>query len=252
MKLLKFMSLAVLWFFLSHHAQGQYSESLMFGLRSGASYSHISNLPTILVSEDYYTGYSFSEKSLVFPEASLFVSYLINDSHVGLEGELSYWRYGTEIKYSDIKQFQYRCLFQYDYLGLGASFKGFLTKWLYGGLGLRFGFNLTDNHIFYHSNWEELDWEHGTAPLSDVEIQGELRDVIKGTNISELCFFLGCEFQSGLNFRFGYLYGINDAIETLLNRHDFIDSKNRINSLQLTVGWALPVDWSMKDYRKKR
>ena len=117
---------------------------------------------------------------------------------------------------------------------------------------MRFGFNLSPENITYTSNAHQINWGGNNQPLSDDETQTELRDVIKGLNTTELVFVLCYEFKSGLSVDLSYNTGLNDMVETLVNRHNFIDSKNSTSSLQFTVGWAISVDQSKKDKRGRR
>lgn len=224
----------------------------MFGIKAGINRSSISNLSTILVSEDYYSGYSFTDEPQIAPMATLFVNYKINDSRMAMEGGISYYRQASKLIYSDIKDFTYTCKYQYSYLGMGANLKARVAKGLSAGVGMRFGFNLQPENLFYNSNVHMIDWGTNNLPPSDSETQKELRDVIQGKNTTELVFLMCYEFENGLSIDLAYHAGMNDAVETLVNRHGFVDSRNTTSSIQLTAGWAIAVDQSKKDKRRRK
>ena len=71
-------------------ATAQYKSDATFGVKAGVSLSKISELPKMLVSEGYYSGYSFTEDFRPSFSASIFLSYKIPQSPIGLEGRISY------------------------------------------------------------------------------------------------------------------------------------------------------------------
>jgi hypothetical protein len=250
MKFLKVLFCALL--VCSANLSAQYQDNLMFGIKAGASRSSISNLPTILVSEHYYVGYQFTEEPVFAPLADLFINYRINESRMAMEGRLGYFQQAASITYSDIEEFTYTCKFQYHYLGLGAGLKTYITKGFNAGVGMRFGFILQPDNLTYASNAHQFNWGTDNQPPSDEETQQELRDVIKAVNSTGVVFHLGYEFPMGLSLDLSYLAGLNDTMETLVNRHNFVDSKNKATAIQLTAGWAISVDKSKKDKRYRR
>lgn len=230
----------------------QYGSNPMFGLKIGVGRSQITKLSTILVSEDYYTGYSFSDEAMIGPVALLFVNYRINSSRIGLEGQISYFSQSTNFKYSDVKDFNYETLFQYHYLGFGGYIKTYLVGGFNIGVGLRTGINLSPDNLSYSSNSDEFVWSESSAPPSDEETQTELQSVIKGLNVTEVALVACYEFKNGLSIDFCYFKGLNDVVETLVNRYNFTDPRNSTTCMQFTVGYAIGVDSSKKDKRRRR
>lgn len=241
---------AILFFAVKLNAQ--YPDNLMFGFKTGIQQTSISNLSTILVSEDYYAGYNFSTKRVYSPIGSLFVNYRIDESRISLEGQLSYYQISSNLTYSDIENFTYTCKFKYHYLGIGANIRANIHRGINVGLGMRFGFNLQPENITYTSNAHEINWGENNQPISDKETQNELQDVVKGLNSSEIVLLIGYEFKNGLSIDLSYNASLNDMIETLVNRHNFINSNNKSSSFQITVGYAISVDKSKNDKRTRR
>lgn len=249
MKRIGVLLIILLIFSLSIRAQ--YEEDLMFGVKIGAALTNISNTSFMIVSEDYYVGYTFKEEALIRPAAGLFVNYRINSSDFALEGQLNYYQLSSDLVYSDIHNFKYTCGFQYSYLGFGAYIKRYITHGLNMGVGMRFGFNLTPEKMTYTSNSQEIEWGEDNNPPVDSETQADMQSVIKGRNLTEVGMILSYEFACGLSVGLGYHHGLSDVIETLVNRHSFIDSINKTSSIQFSVGWAISVDKSKKDKRRR-
>lgn len=233
-------------------SRAQYSSNLMFGIKAGATRSLISELSPIFVSEDYYSGYSFEENKLIKPTALLFVNYRIDPSRIALEGQVGYYQQATDLIYSDREDYTYTAKFQYHFLGVGAYIKTNVVKGFNVGVGLRMGINLSPENLLYTSNASEISWGNNDVPPSDSETQLELRSVIKGLNSTDFGIIGSYEFGMGLSVDISYYKGLNDMVETLVNRHDFIDPKNNISSFQLTVGYAITMDKNKKDKRTRR
>lgn len=230
----------------------QYSSNLMFGIKAGATSSSITKLAPILVSEDYYTNYSFQENSFIKPAALLFMNYRIDPSPIALEGQLGYYQQATDLVYNDIKDFTYTTKFQYHFLGVGAYIKTNIIKGFNVGVGLRMGINLSPENLAYTSNASEISWGEKAPPPPDDETQLEMRSVIKGLNSTDFGITGSYEFKMGLSIDISYYHGLNDMVETLVNRHNFINPQNLASSFQLTVGYAIIMDKNEKDKRTRR
>jgi hypothetical protein len=232
-------------------SRAQYNNNLVFGIKAGASRSLISELSPIFVSEDYYSGYTFEEKETISPTALLFVNYRIDPSPIALEGQLSYYQQATDLIYNDIKDFTYTTRFQYHFLGLGGYIKTAIVKGFNVGVGLRLGINLSPENLTYTSNASEISWGDDAEIPSDSETQSELRNVIKGLNSTDFGIMGSYEFGNGLSIDISYYQGLNDMVETLVNRHDFINPENKVSTFQLTVGYAITMDKNKNDKRKR-
>lgn len=243
---------ALLFFAISFSSAAQYQESLMFGFKVGAGWSSISGLPAILVPEDFYSGYTFESRGLIRPAASLFVTYRLPDSPIGLEGRLTYSQHSVNLVYSDIMNFTYTCKFHYHYIGGGAYIRAYILSGLNVAVGMRMGINLTPENIDYVSNSHEIEWPDGIIPDSDAYTRDELRNVIKGLNTSELSLLVGYEFVNGFSIDLGYSHGLNDVIETFANRHNFGNPINNPSAVWIAVGYAISVDAPPRRHRRGR
>lgn len=250
---MKYFSIPLLYLLICNTTlQAQYDENLMFGIKAGVSRSTIANLPLILVSEDFYSGYTFDTQGLFRPVGTLFIHYRIFESPIGLEGQLSYFQHSANLHYSDVMNFAYTCKFHFHYVGVGAYVRTYIRSGLNIALGVRMGINLTPENINYTSNSHLIEWPGGIMPDGDIETRDELRSVIKGLNVSELSLMVGYEFANGLSVDLGYFHGFNDMIETNANRHLFGNPVNNTSSIQIVAGYAISVDKPSRDRRVRR
>jgi hypothetical protein len=206
---------------------------LQAGIKAGAGYSQITDLSKMLVSESYYTGYTFTNSSELSFTGGLYINYKFKESISAFYSELSYSRLGNKLHYSDINELEYDYVIKYDYINVDFWYKAYFLPGLNAGIGPRIGFNLTPGGLFYTSNGEAL---YGP----DIRIQQQMRDVLKGRTNFAVGVSLGYELANGLSIDARYYFGISDVIETEVNNFHFIENKNSGRILQLTIGYAIP------------
>jgi Outer membrane protein beta-barrel domain len=237
---IKRILLVLLFTSLFVHAKAQPKEkddrNLQFGFKAGAVYSNITGISKVLVSESYYTNYTFKNNSTWGASGSIFLNYKFEESISALYSELSYCRLGNMLHYADINDFKYDVAIKYDYVNFELFYKAYIFHGLHLGVGPRIGFNLTPDGLYYTSNGEA---KYGP----DIRIQQQMRDVLKGRTNFSLGVGIGYEFPMGLTIDARYYYGISDVMETEVNNFNFIENKNAGRSLQFTVGYALPYDF---------
>jgi hypothetical protein len=210
---------------------------LQLGLKAGAVNTKINDLGKMLVSESYYTGYTFENTSQWGFTGGVYLNYKLKGSISAIYSEISYSRLANKLHYSDIYDFNYDFLVKYNYFNLEIWYKAYILSGLSLGTGPRIGFNLSPGDIYYNSN--------GEAKFGpDIRIQQQMRDVLTGrTN-----FYLGVsacyEFDFGMSLDVRYYYGITDVIETRVNNFHFIENHNNSQILQFTIGYAIPYKMS--------
>ena len=225
----------------------QYRSDAIVGIRAGASLSKVTEMSKMLVSEGFYSGYSFTDEIRPSIAANIFLSYRIPQSPIGIEGRVTYDAINARTTYSDVEKFTYTIDTQFQTIGASAHIKGYAYKGLYLSVGIGFGWNLTSDNFTYSS--AEKDWGDYHVP-TDKETTAEFSEAFRGNGSIYLPLALGYELPFGLNLEAFYRKGLNDAIDTRTNRHDFGDSDNRINSFGLLVGWGLPMDKPNKHNHK--
>lgn len=203
------------------------------GIKAGAAYSVITDLSKTLVSESYYTGYTFTNIGQPGFTGSIYLNYKLQGSISAIYAELSYSRLGNKLHYSDINGLEYDFVVKYDYLNLNFCYKAYLLQGFNVAIGPRIGFNLTPGGLSYNSNGESI---YGP----DIRIQQQMRDVLKGRANFAFGISLGYELESGISFDACYYFGINDVIETEINNFHFIENRNMSRVIQLTIGYAIP------------
>jgi hypothetical protein len=203
------------------------------GIKAGAGYTGISDLSKMLVSESYYTGYTFTNNGKLSFTGGLYFNYKFKESISAFYAEVSYSQLGSILHYSDVNELEYDLEIKYDYINLDFWYKAYLFGSLNVGLGPRIGFNLTPEGLFYTSNGEAI---YGP----DIRIQQQMRDVLKGKTNFSIGLSLGYELPFGLSIDARYYFGISDVIETEVNSFHFIENKNKSHVLQVTLGYAIP------------
>jgi hypothetical protein len=224
------------------HSQAQHGQSagtiksLIFGIKAGAAYTNISDLSKVIVSESYYTGYTFEEKPGFNFTGGVFINYKFEGSISALYTEVSYSRLSQTLKYSDVNDFNYDLTLRYDYINLDFCYKAYVFRGMHLGIGPRAGFILTPGGLYYTSNGED---QFGP----DLRIQQQLRDVLRGRNTFSLGVIAGYEFPFGLSIDARFYYGLSDVMKTEINNFNFIETHNSSRVVQITLGYAIPYDF---------
>ncbi|MBS0012320.1 MAG: outer membrane beta-barrel protein [Bacteroidales bacterium] len=206
---------------------------LQFGFKAGSANTSISGLAKVLVSESYYTDYTFENSSEWTFAGGIYLNYKFEQSISAIYSEIAYSRLGNKLHYSDIYDFIYDLSVRYDFLNLEFWYKAYIFNGLYLGTGPRLGFILTPGGLYYTSNGEDL---YGP----DIRIQQQMRDVLKGKNNICLGISTGYEFSFGLSVDVRFYYGLSDVMETEVNNFNFIENNNNSRIIQITLGYALP------------
>lgn len=230
-------------------ATAQYKSDATYGVKAGAGLSNMTGISMMLVSEGYYSGYSFTEDFRPSFSASIFLSYKIPQSPIGLEGHISYDAVNTRATYDDTEGFTYTIDAKLRTVGASAHIKGYAHKGLYLSAGIGYGWNLTKDIFSYNSNSSDMDWGDLYVP-TDKETTDELAEAFAGNGSAYLPLALGYEFPMGMNVEAFYRHGLSDVITTRANRHDFGEADNRLDTFGMLVGWGLPMD--SPDKRRRR
>lgn len=210
--------------------------ALVIGIHGGATYGSVSSLPEVIVSEDYYTGYTLNGTDAWGAGAGLFVNYKYPGSCFAVQPEVSYSQLNTNLNYEDVRGLLYDVKFKYSFINIACLLKVYPVAGLNLGVGPQVGFNLTPGSISYSSNGESL----GFGP-DNVQEQA-FRTVLKGRHDFSVGLSLGYEFRFGLGVDVRYYFGLSDLVETQVNGYNFIENSNRSRSLWINLCWAFPFD----------
>lgn len=222
-------------------ASAQYKSDAMVGVRGGVAACKMMGVPKMLVSEGYYSGYTFSEDCGVCPTADIFFSYTIRNAPIGLEARFNYDQLKGSATYDDIEGFTYTTESTFHTIGASAHVKGYAYKGLYLSVGIGYCWNLTPGKFTYSSNSGDMDWGGKEVP-TDMETAEEFAEAFGGNGSVFLPLALGYELPNSLSLEAFYHRGLNDVVATRANRHDFGETDNRISSFGIVVGWGFPMD----------
>lgn len=212
-------------------------DTYYYGFKGGANYAYIDDIKTTIIRPFFPEDtYSTTVTPSIGYSGGLFFYYRFTDSSLGIQPEITYGMQGGNFEYTDVDELNYLIEFKYQYLHLGTFLKIYPFNEDYGGFHLAIGpqlsFNMENDKIAYSSNKPDLG--------PDLQIQQNLRDVLKGENVFAAGFGIGYEFRFGLNVEARYYYGVSDVIETQANGYNFIENTNRSQAVQFTMGWAIP------------
>src|ERR1700722_4802443 len=101
-----------------------------FGFKTGANYSDISNLSTIILSEPYFIDYNIKETARYGWHLGIFYEYRLESKKMAFQTEIMYSRQGGNVEFDNYqKDFNYKMQFAYQYINLVG-----LAKWYpFGG-----------------------------------------------------------------------------------------------------------------------
>lgn len=104
---LRFILLSIVLTLVEVSSFAQYKSDAIVGVRVGAGLSKVTEIPKMLVSEGYYSGYSFTDDFRPSITTNIFLSYKIPQSPIGIEGRIAYDAMNARTTYSDIENFTY-------------------------------------------------------------------------------------------------------------------------------------------------
>jgi hypothetical protein len=226
-------------FFVSASVLGQDAPKLSFGVAAGANSGGISNLPSMLVPESFYTGYALKGTDYLFGfSGNVFLNYKIAHSPVSIQPEIGFSMHPGCVKYSDVNGLNYSVDFKYNFVNIAFAFKVYVWRYLHLSVIPEFGYNISGEKLLYSSNGEAL---YGP----DLETQQLMRQVIRGRSDFSLGGGFGYEFHlkkaGALYVDARYYFGLSDVIETYSNSYHFAEVTNHTHSAQLTLGYAFGI-----------
>ena len=123
---------------------------LTVGMRMGAAWSSISNVPEMMKAEDLRPDYAWDRKMYVLPTVHLFAEYM--QGGVSGEFDLGYYSQGDRHTRTTDAGLTEDYKLAYHYLFAGVYLKLYCYKGFYVGAGGRMGLNLTPDAIDYSSS----------------------------------------------------------------------------------------------------
>lgn len=210
-----------------------------YGFKAGASYSRISNLSTIILSEPYFINYTIGETGRYGWNFGFFYEYKLEGNLLGFQSEIMYARQGGNVKFSNNeKDFHYKMEFAYQYANIVGLLKWFPKEGKVSlGAGPFLGINVATRNIRYSS------WGTGKQDAfgTDLQQQQQLRNVLRGKNNFGVAIDLAYDINNAIKIGGRYYWSGTSAVETEANSYNFITVKNNNTVWELSV--ALNCDY---------
>lgn len=208
-----------------------------FGIRFGGGMSINPKMDGILVSEDYYSNYTFKDKWQTVPVLGIFVQYHRPQSVIAVEGGICYWQKSSKLIYDDKEGLHYTVTPRYNFLGIATFFKIF--PWCKGfniAVGGRAGANLNSKGIAYESNQEDEKFS-GFQFATVAETERLMREKLTGNPEVSIGGGFGYEIGRHWGIDLRYFYGVSSTIKTETNTFNWVEKSTHSHSLELTVSY---------------
>lgn len=221
-------------FITSSYLFGQLEEEkFYYGFSAGLTYSNIADIQTTLIRPEFPENtYSTNSKQSTGAVFGGFVYYKFAKSKLAIQPEINFSKQGGGFHYEDIEDLNYDINFNYSFLNISPILKFYTVHGLNVAAGVQLGIITNRSALTYTSNQPSLG--------PDLQIQQNLRQVLKGNNNVAVVLGVGYDTPFGLNVNARWVYGVSDAVETLANGFYFIENKNSFDSFQITVGYHIP------------
>jgi hypothetical protein len=215
------------------HSTTTYAQEYAFGFKTGANYSKISNLSTIILSEPYFINYSIAETGRYGWHLGIYYDYYLEDKRLGFQSEIMYARQGGNVEFNNYERdFNYKMEFAYQYVNLVALAKWFPYEGKVGlGAGPFLGINVATRNIKYTSWGAGKEAAFGT----DLQQQQQLRNVLRGKNNFGLAVDASWEIKNAVKIGGRFYWSATSAVETQANSYNFIATKNNNSVWELSV-----------------
>ena len=238
----KLLLILIISFATQQFSQAQYRKQITYGFFGGANYSKMTNLQSVFIPNNIYSGFETNEEATIGAMAGFFFNWKYEDQNVSLQPEIFYSTQATNFNYNDIRGLKYTIGFKYNYVNVGLFFKYYPVDRLYIGVGPYVALNVTSDAIEYSSTGEQVAAETGLYFEPDIVQQKFLKESLQGKNYFQTLFGVGYEFDNGIVVGFKYHLGLSDALETKENGFRFIENKNKTNAFSLSLGYSFDFD----------
>jgi hypothetical protein len=217
--------------------------AFLLGFHVGRNYLHngISNIPQAIIPDIYSENTYKTTNIKKFGFTGGVNAEFRPRDYFAVGSGVSFSKRAGGYQYEDIEGLEYDMNFNYWYTGLDIYTK-LIFKGAYAKLGFQTSLNIQSENIRYQHSPETL---YG----SSLAVQQELRQVLKGKPDMGFVGGLGYEYEfqetkNGMFIDVSYYYGLGDIIQTNANGYGFIDTDNRVQSAQVTLGFLFTLNES--------
>ncbi|NII27576.1 PorT family protein [Pseudoflavitalea sp. X16] len=234
---MRMIRMALCWLLLLLCHRTTHAQEYAFGFKTGANYSKISNLSTIILSEPYFINYSITETGRYGWHLGIYYDYNLVDKRLGFQTEILYARQGGNVEFSNYERdFHYKMEFAYQYVNLVGLAKWFpFEKTVALGAGPFLGINVATRNLKYTSWGEGKEEAFGT----DLQQQQQLRNVLRGKNNFGVAVDASWMIKDAVKINGRFYWSATSAVETQANSYNFIATKNNNSVWELSVGFNM-------------
>ncbi len=209
----------------------QQNGSLTFGIRTGASYTTISNLKQTFCSDDNLPTYGFTEGAYVAPQVSISAQYRFPISLVAVEGGICYCQTHSKLtKLAARNTETYDIKLNHIMLCVGAKvypIKGFYAK---AAIGAGPCLN-SSSCVKYNAT--------GVTNTVKMQVAEHISQSVKGRTLVSTDLSLGYDFASGLTVEAYYGNGLTDLLEVGVNSYNITEHRNDSQYFGVGIGWII-------------
>lgn len=210
--------------------------ALKLGIRLGGGVSVNNGTGKILVPEDYYSNYKFSEKMQGIPSGGVYAHWHKTGSLFGADGGIVYYQKAAKLSYSDNMELNYDVRTRYSHLGVEGMLRCY--PWRKGfsiSAGGRIAAILNPKGLKYDSNQEDekfASYGYGTS----AETERIMRDKLTGRPDVAVGGGFGYELPHWL-FDARYFYGLTSGLKTEANDFNWVDNSVHSHNIEISVSY---------------
>jgi hypothetical protein len=209
----------------------QNETNITYGLKLGAIYSTINNLPESIKGRDNTSDNSVMEtKGGYGIEGGFFLNCKLYDTRVAIQPEILFRQSAQTVNYHDTTGKEFELGLNYSYLEIGALYKVYPYEGLNLGFGAFYGISLSPDNITYKSN--------EAGGMYDVATRQFYQDGLDGADDFSLCFDLGYELHQSIHFDLRYYLGVKDVVKSNASSFQFIENQNKSGVISFSLGYS--------------
>lgn len=205
---------------------------LDLSLNGGVGLCQIESMTSTLSSGSARPNYQWSQHARLTPKVSFLAVY--QQGILGFDTGVEYYSLRSKLDKTFADRME-TYTFEYSYIGISATFRIFLYKGLYMGLGGAAGYNITPKLARVQSTWFS-----GYAG-DEFQLQKRLDETFEGNWTAGPVLKVGYDFSFGLALSVEYYYGAGDHLRAAENNYDYHEVLNDAHRAVLSIGYNITI-----------